>query len=218
VWLDPQRGPAVRRDLEHRILDGYRDCLRDLTPQAVLKEHARFKVLCAHRIGVSGVDALNRLAEQLLYRNRLIPAPGAGQWPWYAGRPVLVTRNDYTLDLFNGDIGVALPEGPAGGGGLRVHFGDGRGGIRRFLPQRLPEHETVYAMTVHKSQGSEFEDVLLVLPERDSPVLTRELIYTALTRARRRMILWGARPVLENAIRRRIERSSGLQEALWGKP
>jgi len=128
---------------------------------------------------------------------------------------VLVTRNDYTLDLFNGDIGVALPEGSAGGGGLRVHFAAGSGDIRRYLPYRLPEHETVYAMTVHKSQGSEFDDVLLILPDRDSPVLTRELIYTALTRARKRITLFGSRGVLTTAINRRIDRTSGLRDALW---
>lgn len=215
VWLDPGANSAARRELENRILDGYRDCFRDLTPDAVLKEHGRFKVLCAHRIGAFGVDAVNRLTEQLLYRSRLIPGPGAGQWPWYAGRPVLVTRNDYTLDLFNGDIGVALPEGSAGGGGLRVHFAAGTGDIRRYLPYRLPEHETVYAMTVHKSQGSEFDDVLLILPDRDSPVLTRELIYTALTRARKRITLFGSRGVLTTAINRRIDRTSGLRDALW---
>jgi exodeoxyribonuclease V alpha subunit len=215
LWLDPGEGAVARRQLENRILDGYCGCFRNLRPEPVLMEHGRFKVLCAHRTGAFGVDAVNRLTEQLLYRRRLIPGPGAGQWPWYAGRPVLVTRNDYALDLFNGDIGVALPEALAGGSALRVHFDAGSGEIRRHLPYRLPEHETVYAMTVHKSQGSEFDEVLLILPERDSPVLTRELIYTALTRARRRITVWGERPVIENAIRRRIERSSGLQDALW---
>jgi exodeoxyribonuclease V alpha subunit len=99
--------------------------------------------------------------------------------PWYAHRPVLVTRNDYALGLFSGDIGMTLPDEASGSRGLFVFFPGAPGETRRFLPYRLPEHETVYAMTVHKSQGSEFDEVLLVLPDRDSPVLTRELLYTA---------------------------------------
>ena len=99
---------------------------------------------------------------------------------------------------------------------LKRLIADPAGGLRRFPPYRLPEHETVYAMTVHKSQGSEFENVLLVLPPADSPVLSRELVYTALTRARKRFTLFGRREVLTAAVRRRIERTSGLREALWG--
>jgi exodeoxyribonuclease V alpha subunit len=129
---------------------------------------------------------------------------------------VLITQNDYSLGLFNGDIGVALPDPGGAYEGLAVFFADPAEGLRRFLPYRLPEHETVYAMTVHKSQGSEFEDVLLILPADDSPVLSRELVYTALTRARKRITVFGSRDVLAAAVHRRIERTSGLREALWG--
>jgi exodeoxyribonuclease V alpha subunit len=163
------------------------------------------------------VDAVNRLAELLLARKGLIRPDAALASPWYAHRPVLVTRNDYALGLFNGDIGMTLPDDASGGRGLFVFFPGGSGGTRRFLPYRLPEHETAYAMTVHKSQGSEFDDVLLVLPDRDSPLLTRELLYTALTRARKTVTIWARRSILAAAITRRIERTSGLREALWGQ-
>ncbi|MEJ2729550.1 MAG: ATP-binding domain-containing protein, partial [Deltaproteobacteria bacterium] len=91
------------------------------------------------------------------------------------------------------------------------------GRVRRFQPYQLPEHVTVYAMTVHKSQGSEFDEVLLILPDSDFPILTRELIYTALTRARKKITILGSRSIIRNAIARKIERTSGLRDALWGE-
>jgi exodeoxyribonuclease V alpha subunit len=159
------------------------------------------------------VEAVNRLTEQVLVRRDRIRLRRGN--PWYAGRPVLITQNDYRLELFNGDIGVTLNDSPETPERHAVFFADTAGGLRRLLPYLLPEHETVYAMTVHKSQGSEFEEVLLILPDEDSPVLARELIYTALTRARQRFTLVGRRGVLTNAINRQIERTSGLREALW---
>jgi exodeoxyribonuclease V alpha subunit len=181
----------------------------------MLRDIGRFKVLCAHRRGAGGVAELNRLTERMLVRQGRIRLPPPRTSPWYPGRPVLVTQNDYRLGLFNGDIGVALSAASGGSEDLTVFFQDAAGGLRRCPPHRLPEHETVFAMTVHKSQGSEFDEVLLSLPEEDSPVLSRELIYTALTRARRRFTLVGRREVLAAAIERRIERTSGLRDALW---
>jgi exodeoxyribonuclease V alpha subunit len=132
---------------------------------------------------------------------------------FYAGRPVLITRNDYNLSLFNGDIGMLLPDTQRG---LRAYFAGSEQAARDFLPLRLPEHETAYAMTVHKSQGSEFERVLLILPPAESLVVTRELVYTGLTRASKHVELWGQEPALRSAIAKRINRSSGLRDALWG--
>ncbi len=131
------------------------------------------------------------------------------------GRPVLITRNDYSLGLFNGDVGLTLPAPDSNKKDLYVYFPGSSGQLRRFLPHRLPEHETVFAMTVHKSQGSEFDDVLLILPEKDYPVLTRELIYTAITRARQNISIWGIEGVVRAAVSRKIERTSGLRDALW---
>ena len=148
-------------------------------------------------------------------RQNLIQPDPLAQNPWYAGRPVLITRNHYPLGLFNGDIGVTLPDQEDADGRLAVFFPGSSGEVRRFQPYQLPQHETVYAMTVHKSQGSEFDEVLFILPDRDFPVLTRELIYTALTRARKKISIWGSRTIIRNAIARQIERTSGLRDALW---
>ena len=126
----------------------------------------------------------------------------------------MITRNDYNLRLFNGDVGITLPD-PELGNELRVFFPAPEGILRKFPPLRLPDHETVYAMTVHKSQGSEFDQVLFLMPDRTVPVLTRELIYTAITRAREKVEVWGKEGVFGEAVLRRIERSSGLREALW---
>ena len=217
VWLDPDAGSRSPLELQRLILGGTEACFRMESPAAALQELNRFKILCAHKAGAHGVDAVNRAAEQMLVRQGLIRPEAASASPWYAHRPVLVTRNDYALGLFNGDIGMTLPDDAPGGRGLFVFFPGAPGETRRFLPYRLPEHETVYAMTVHKSQGSEFDEVLLVLPDRDSPVLTRELIYTALTRARKTVTIWARRSILAAAITRRIERTSGLRDALWGQ-
>jgi exodeoxyribonuclease V alpha subunit len=153
----------------------------------VLKAAARFQVLCAVRGGPQGVETVNRHIAQALAAEGLIPQAEG----WFLGRPVMVTRNDYALGLMNGDVGVTL-EGPARDtepATLRVAFPDGRGGIRWVPVSRLQAVETVFAMTVHKSQGSEFDHVALVLPAHASPILTRELVYTAITRARQRFTL-----------------------------
>ncbi|BDU52322.1 exodeoxyribonuclease V subunit alpha [Limnohabitans sp. INBF002] len=171
----------------------------DAQAVAMLKAFTEFCVLCAVREGPLGVVQLNAQVEHAL---------GLGQSPWYAGRPVMVTRNDYALELMNGDIGLCLP-GPDGM--LRVAFPAVDGGVRWVMPSRLDSVETVFAMTVHKSQGSEFMHVLLVIPGQESPVLTRELVYTGLTRARQRLTMWAPLlGVLWNGCARRVLRSGGL--------
>ena len=127
----------------------------------------------------------------------------------------MITRNDYNLGLFNGDMGITMPDPMSDNNDLYVFFPETSGELKRFLPHRLPEHETVYAMTIHKSQGSEFEDVHLVLPDKDYPILTKELIYTGITRAEKSVTIWGSENVLRASISRKIERSSGLRDALW---
>jgi len=216
TWQEPQPGRNGMAELEQHLTAGYAAYRAQGDPHRILQELGRFKVLCAHRAGFNGVEAVNRLVERVLMRQGKIRINPRRSSPWYSGRPILVTQNDYSLGLFNGDIGVTLSDSAEIPERLAVFFADAAGGLRRFLPYRLPEHETVYAMTVHKSQGSEFEDVLLILPAEDSPVLSRELLYTALTRARKRFTLFGRREVLTTAIHRRIERTSGLREALWG--
>jgi exodeoxyribonuclease V alpha subunit len=128
-----------------------------------------------------------------------------------------VTANDYRLGLFNGDIGLTVVAKDAGEEGLVVCFADAADDMRRIPVHRLPALETVFAMTVHKSQGSEFDRVHLILPDADAPVLTRELIYTAVTRARSSVTIWGQERILAASISRRIVRRSGLRDALWGR-
>ena len=186
----------------------------------VLAAFDQFQLLCAVRKGPWGVEALNQRIAEALHRRGLLEQ----EHGWYEGRPVLVTRNDYSLGLMNGDIGIALrlPEPPEFPGAplrqvLRVVFprNDGSGALRHILPSRLGAVETVFAMTVHKSQGSEFEHCALILPETLNPVLTKELIYTGITRARHWFSLVETRAgIFEQAVLRRVERRSGLREAL----
>jgi exodeoxyribonuclease V alpha subunit len=167
----------------------------------------KFRVLCSLRKGLYGVEKMNQIMEKILGRKKLIDS----NKQFYKGRPIMITRNDYNLQLFNGDIGILWDDD---NGEFRAYFPDKNGTFRSFAFARLPEHETVYAMTVHKSQGSEFDDVLLVLPDQSSSVLTRELIYTAITRARKSVSIWGLDTVLTKAVENRIERTSGLREVL----
>jgi exodeoxyribonuclease V alpha subunit len=181
----------------------------------VLESFGRFRLLSAVRRGDWGVEGLNRAAARHLARAGLI----AAEQGWYPGRPVMVTRNDYGLGLMNGDIGIALPmeNGAATGGGktLRVVFPMPGGGFKKVLPSRLNDAETAYAMTVHKSQGSEFDHTALVLPDVSSPVLTRELVYTGITRARRWFtLLCPEGELLDEAVSRSAHRASGLGEML----
>ena len=131
-------------------------------------------------------------------------APGAA---WYPGRPVMVLRNDPVMKLFNGDVGIALPDAT---GRLTVCFADADGRLRRVAPQRLPPHQTAFAMTVHKAQGSEFDAVLVLLPAEPHRVVSRELLYTALTRARRQATVVAGAAVLTQAIESPTARHSGL--------
>ncbi|TCV94900.1 DNA helicase/exodeoxyribonuclease V alpha subunit [Luteibacter rhizovicinus] len=187
----------------------------DAWARGVLDAFANFQLLCAVRHGDEGTTVLNEAIAHALRERDLIPS-GQG---WYEGRPVLVARNDYGLGLMNGDVGIALavPDGQ-GGTTLRVVFRvaaeAGGDRIRYVVPSRLASVETVFAMTVHKSQGSEFVHAALVLPAQISPVLTRELLYTGVTRARRHFTLLASREVLDVAVTRRTRRSSGLLERL----
>jgi exodeoxyribonuclease V alpha subunit len=190
----------------------------DAWAREVLTAHGEFQLLCALRRGPWGVEGLNKRVTRLLQEEGLIAARGE----WYPGRPVLVTRNDYELGLMNGDIGITLelPGATPESVMLRVAFpaGDGAGGIKWVLPSRLQAAETVLALTVHKSQGSEFTHAALVLPETFSPILTRELVYTGITRARAFLTLAipEGKPVLERAVAARVHRASGLLAGLGG--
>ncbi|EAA7551406.1 exodeoxyribonuclease V subunit alpha [Salmonella enterica] len=189
-------------------LAGYGRYLRLLhekaTPEAILQAFNEYQLLCALREGPFGVGGLNDRIEQAMVQQRKIHRHPHSRW--YEGRPVMIARNDSALGLFNGDIGIALDRGQ----GLRVWFVMPDGAIKSVQPSRLPEHDTTWAMTVHKSQGSEFDHAALILPSQRSPVVTRELVYTAVTRARRRLSLYADERILAGAIVTRTERRSGL--------
>lgn len=200
--IEPRVVPLLRRGYSpYLTADGVAERLQALD---------RFRVLCAHRRGPGSVEALNALAEaEFSKTGALRPGP-----TWYAGRPVLLTRNDHGLGLFNGDAGVIAE---AHDGGLDAVFPADDGGTRILAPSRLPPHETLFATTVHRSQGSEVDEVLVVLPLRPSPILTRELLYTAVTRARSAVTICAPEAIVRDAIGRRLRRSSGLRERLWGE-
>ena len=218
-----------------RLIDGYSTyfdaVLHDPRDRpAIVSAFSGFRALCAVRAGPRGVEAINERMTRHA-RERLAPLlatlPTEAGPAWYAGRPVMVLRNDRLLKLFNGDIGIALPNDERARSGadedadeeadsgvvkeaLTVWFADADGGLRGVSPQRLPPHETAYAMTVHKAQGSEFDHVWVLLPEHHSRVVTRELLYTAVTRARRQLTLCASAQVLTAALNAPTRRHSGL--------
>jgi exodeoxyribonuclease V alpha subunit len=167
-----------------------------------------FRMLCAHRRGPYGVATWSAQVEGWLAA--AVPGFATGG-AWYVGRPLLVTENDYTLGLYNGDTGVVV----AAGADRRAAVFERRGQILEFSLARLSAVETVHVMTIHKSQGSQFDTVAALLPDPDSPILTRELLYTAVTRARRRLLLVGSEEAVRAAVTRPVARSSGLRRWLW---
>lgn len=162
-------------------------------------------VLCAHRQGSSGMERINELLVKLGAR-----AGGAAK-PLYPGLPIMIASNNYELELYNGDTGVISQEN----GRFYACF-PAYQGVHRVLARRLPPYNPAYAMTVHKSQGSEFERVVVVLPAQPSRVLGRELLYTALTRARQSVEIWGKREIFLQAVATPVQRVSGLSRRLWG--
>ena len=184
------------------LLDDY---LAATDPAQALDRFSAFRLLCAVRDGRTGVSGLNRRVEDWL-RSRNV----ATRARWYDRRPVLVTANDPATGLYNGDVGVTVIKD----GVARVWFRDGSGAPRSVSPARLPAHETAWAMTVHKAQGSEFAHLLFVLPDDDVQVLTRELLYTAVTRARVHVDIVGSSELLARAIGRTTVRASGLADRL----
>lgn len=190
-----------------RTIAAFKDFSANIEPEAIFKQFEDFRILCAVREGPQGVRQINHLIERAVKEKMKI----ARTAEWYPGQPLLITKNDYTLELFNGDVGIILPDRD-NSEKLRAHFQTPEG-EKKLRPFRLPEHEVAYAMTVHKSQGSEFERVILLLPEKDSPVLTRELIYTAITRASQKVEIWGSEDIFRAAVSRPTLRRSGLKDA-----
>jgi exodeoxyribonuclease V alpha subunit len=199
--------PTTQGELLAPIIAGLDACLAAESPRALLDALDGVRILCAERKGPFGVAGLNAIVEQWGARRGLDTRD-----PWYHRRPVLVGANDYGAEVFNGDLGVCWREP----GRTEVHFPTPDGGTRRLPPERLPVVSTAWAMTVHKSQGSEFTEVLFVLPSEESRLLNRELIYTGLTRARRRVTVMGTEAVLRAGLQVTASRTSGLEAQLDG--
>ncbi|MDZ4332839.1 MAG: exodeoxyribonuclease V subunit alpha [Pseudomonas sp.] len=199
-------------ELLERLDQGYAPYIsaaKSADPAAAFAAFNTFRALCAQREGAWGVAGINEALEARIKRRSQVSV----RERWYVGRPIMVRQNDYALGLFNGDIGLCLHTEY----GLRVFF-EGEEGYRPFAPARLPSHDSAFAMTVHKSQGSEFAEVLLVLPELPSPLLTRSLFYTGITRAKHKVEIWALPPRLSEAVVTRAERAAGLAERLANAP
>ena len=205
---DKLRGAITSYFLEYETL------MHDSTfdASALLSKFELTRILCPFRDGDLGVEALNEVIENHLEAKGLKPIDQR----FYHGRPVIIMRNDYNLELFNGDVGICLndPEDKQ----MKTAFIDATGTVKLYLASRLPPHETCFAMTIHKSQGSEFDHVTLILPDPSSPatrqLLTRELIYTAITRARLSIAIYANETTWTGALARSAKRMSGLSAML----
>ncbi|MGH9169406.1 MAG: exodeoxyribonuclease V subunit alpha [Acidimicrobiales bacterium] len=216
-WVEAEAAPAASAAAEPlreaAVAAGQEVFAAALAGEAAgaLDRLGRFRLLCAHRRGPAGVAAWNPVVEAWMSE------AGGGfsaADSWYIGRPVVLTANDYGLRLYNGDAGVVVSK-PDRTAGVAFHR---EGTLALVSPSRLGRADTAWVMTVHKAQGSEFEEVALLLPEPVSRILTRELLYTALTRARQRVILVGSEESLRAAVNRRVARASGLAARLWPMP
>ena len=211
-WVDTQN-LSIEIPLIKQAIRGYADYAGSLDlqtdPDCVLRLFNRFRVLSPYKNGQTGTLRLNRLIESYFRNTR----PQDGLSKWYHGRPVMITRNDYNLNLFNGDIGIALNTE----GKIRVFFESTDTSIRSFDPSRIPEHETAYAMTVHKCQGSEFDEIIIILPSVKSDILTRTLLYTAVTRARRRIEIWTNADLFTASVANMQQYKSGFHDRLCNR-
>lgn len=184
--------------------------------KSVLNAFNKTRLLCAIREGEFGVDGMNQAIERSLTQQGLIQSNLDGKW--YVGKPIMVTRNEPALGLHNGDIGICLKDESEVHTDeltkLRVYFEMPDGKIKGILPSRVPAHEVAFAMTIHKSQGSEFKNTVLLLPPKMNPILTRELIYTGVTRAKSRLNLFANPTVLAQSVLIKTLRTSGLSEKL----
>ncbi len=204
---------VLEQDAVDYIAGQQADYLRLLAAGAgfdeICRSRARFQVLCANRQGKNSVADINYRVEQKLFRDRLIDLSGR----WYSGRPVMVTQNNPALHLYNGDTGICMPDQDQRGK-LMVFFQRADGSVKKYLPGRITDCETVFAMTIHKSQGSEFDEVMIALPGEINPILTKELIYTAITRAKKKVRLVSDEAVFRAAVRQKITRITGLIDKL----
>lgn len=213
TWIEPGEKARGYDHLEQVVVDGLSPLFSHLgSPEDALTALPAFQVLTAHRRGRWGAETLNVQIARWLAKHQIIPA-GIEQPP---GRPIIVLVNDHSQDLYNGDTGITLLDHD---GAVRVHFpvaaiANKVISTRSLSLAQLPSHAPLYAMTIHKAQGSGFDHVVCVLPPEASPVTTRELLYTAVTRARQRVTLFASEAVIRHSVLTRVQRGSGLPDAL----
>lgn len=203
VHVEEAAGPEAAGWLRQWIEGHFLPLFTAGDPGRALDELGRCRILCALREGPAGVEGINRLTETLFRRNGRI----AGNDRLYRGMPLLILRNDYDLGLFNGDTGILWPDRH---GALHAWFSQPDSELRPVALARLPAWQTAYGLTIHKAQGSEFDRVLCMLPQEDAPILSRELLYTGITRARTHLTLFCRQALLHHIVQRRVQRYSGL--------
>ncbi|MGD0279040.1 MAG: exodeoxyribonuclease V subunit alpha, partial [Smithella sp.] len=213
-WTELIESAKLWKQFGEIVVENYKEYMEAAISGEVIAENifnffGRFRILCALRVGIWGMERINYYVEKVFRDAGLIKSRDI----FYEGMPVMILQNDYRLRLFNGDVGIILKD-PEEKNQLRVFFLDEQNTVRKYLPSRLPQYETAWAMTVHKSQGSEFKKVLFVLSDSDVPLITRELIYTGLTRASKYVDIWAGENLLTRAILRRISRQSGFADAM----
>ena len=200
-WINPDTDKDELIGVRKKVVDHARqlhEAAMSSDPQSALVKRQELQLLCAHREGKTGVSYWNGFVEHEL---------GAyTETRWYFGRPVMVTRNNWSVDLYNGDVGIIVPDAESRPVGA---FSNG-GGFRLVPTMRLEDVESVHALTIHKSQGSEYDEVIVVLPNESSRILTRELFYTGITRTKNRLTIIGTEAVLRGAVSQAIRRTSGL--------
>ena len=203
------------KDREHwlsvKLIENFEQIFLATTLEQAFTAMEQFRCLCAVRKGPSGVENVNALIQKTLREKGCI----AQETDLYPGKPIIIRRNHYGMKLFNGDTGLLWNDRE---GKLRAWFKRADNSLFPIAPARLPAHDTAWAITIHKAQGSEFTGVLLLLPEEESQVLSRELLYTGITRARNSLALCSSREILEHAVRKKTCRYSGLADKLWPGP
>ena len=202
VVIDPDYSQKEFED----FIQGYIAYIQEPDTRKALTKFQDLRILCAIREGEKGLYAINRKVEKYLADKGKITLKG----DFYEHRPIMINSNNYSLGLFNGDIGIIRPDG---NGVLKAWFETAEGELKAILPGLIGQAETVYAMTIHKSQGSEFNKVLIVLPDAENiSILTRELLYTGVTRAKQKVVVQGKESGILQAAERRVKRASGLSE------
>jgi len=205
-WLQTDQEVEVLRPVLLEAAQRVQAAALDGDRVAVMDALNQHRLICAHRDGPFGVSHWNRQVERWLAQ-----ASGRDYWPtWYAGRPLLVTRNDYPLGIYNGEVGVCV----RGSDGKLRGLISGSSGVLDFATTRLTDVETMHALTVHKSQGSQVDEVTVLLPPADSRLLSRELLYTAVTRAQSKVRVIGSEAEVRAAVGRQAVRATGLRQRL----